>query len=388
MAHSQSTYSQASSVNQSTAINQTSTIQPYSAMDHGLMIVSVSGIAVFLTGFNIFTIVIFLADRKLRKLTSSYPIISFLVGSTIQGMFSAPTYIAKKLVGKENLATFLCDFYRFPYILCEHSMKFSLMIVGIDRLLAIKMPFKYTDSMTKKKMIILLVISWIITISIDVIPFSHGHPESECKYHITRIWGLIVILLYNFLPFCVIIICYGWIWRLAATMTFKDKKLQESLRQANDDIPNDTSNLQSIPLETTPFKETPQQSPSKGSLKQRLSRRASRRAQTVRYAFEMKATKTSLMILAVYVVCWGPLGVFYTIDHFCHNCLSDDDNIHMSRTRMSMKLLCFFSSLIAPLVYCWRMSHFKRRVGSIFCTEVSLAKDKNLLKSTPSSDSY
>ena len=331
-------------------------------MDDVLMIFIVIAIAVLFTGFNVFTIIIFVGDRKMRSLTSSYPIISFLLGSAIQGLLAAPTYIAKKLEHPEHLPYFICDLYRFPYFFCGHSMKFSLMIVSIDRLLAIRFPYNYRESITKFRMILALVITWVVTVLIDIIPFLQGHVETECLYHPTRVWGLTVICVFNFLPFCVIIVCYGWIWALAASITFQDKRIQDSLHQHQSQ-----PYIDNYELKGNANKSGESCSHEKQPLKNNISTKSSRAIKNVRYAFEMKATKTSLMILGVYVVCWGPLGIFFTIDHFCHNCLSDDPNIHMSRTRMAIKLMCFSSSVIAPLVYCWRMNQFLRRAKSICC---------------------
>ena len=81
----------------------------------------------------------------------------------------------------------------------------------------------------------------------------------------------------------------------------------------------------------------------------------------IRFVLEMKATKRTLVLFAVYMLCWGPLGIFYMIDHFCYNCLSNRDNL--KTTRAVIKLLCFASSLLAPLVYCWWNHKFRKTAG-------------------------
>ena len=77
----------------------------------------------------------------------------------------------------------------------------------------------------------------------------------------------------------------------------------------------------------------------------------------LRLAWELKATKTSLILLVVYILCWGPLGMLYMIDHFCKNCISG--NRHSASDRFIVKIVSFLSSFFLPIVYCWRTKEFR-----------------------------
>ena len=79
---------------------------------------------------------------------------------------------------------------------------------------------------------------------------------------------------------------------------------------------------------------------------------------SLKFTFEIKATKTSLGIVAVYMVCWLPMGIFYMADHFCHNCISNQKRLKDGRR--AVKLLAFSSSLLAPLIYCWWNDEFRK----------------------------
>ena len=82
----------------------------------------------------------------------------------------------------------------------------------------------------------------------------------------------------------------------------------------------------------------------------------------VRMAWEMKATKTSVMLLIVYLLCWAPLGILYMIDHICRNCISNDPGSETNR--FVVKVISFASSLLLPLVYCWRTKEFRHELAN------------------------
>ena len=66
-------------------------------MDDNVILFIAILLAFFLTVFNFSTIMIALVDRKIRRRASSYPVISFLLASTFQGMFAAPIYAYKHM---------------------------------------------------------------------------------------------------------------------------------------------------------------------------------------------------------------------------------------------------------------------------------------------------
>ena len=103
-------------------------------------------IGLVLALFNLAGVAITLVDRKLRGRVSNYPIVSFLVASTLQGAFAAPIYFYKQMEHTEHLSGWLCDLSRTSYYLCHHLVKVSFIIVSFDRLLSIKFHFKYQVS--------------------------------------------------------------------------------------------------------------------------------------------------------------------------------------------------------------------------------------------------
>ena len=91
---------------------------------------------------------------------------------------------------------------------------------------------------------------------------------------------------------------------------------------------------------------------------------AEQQQNNITFIVEMKATKTSLVLIATYIVCWAPLGIFYMVDHFCEYCYSAKEEL--SELRTSIKILAFASSFLAPAVYCWWNKEFRKSAKLLF----------------------
>lgn len=307
--------------------------------------------AIILLFFNFLSLFVLLVTPKLRHRVSNIPVISFLIGSALQGAIPAPFYIYKILAHRSgNEPGWICDVYRFQYIFCTHIMEVSIMILAFERLCAVRFPFRYPALLTRRNLSAVLGIAWITTSIIDLLPFLNPKDVAgdHCTYIPTATWGLCVIIVYNITPCITVFVCYGVIWRTAYRFALTDRKRSESLRftqQCNlidkDDTTGGGGNFNK---ETLSPKHSYQKS--------------------LKFTLEIKATKTSLAIVAVFLICWLPMGIFYMADHFCHNCISDNEEI--KHARRAVKLLAFSSSLLTPLVYCWWNKEFREQARIVF----------------------
>ena len=329
-------------------------LQQHDTMDDSLIYIIVALTAATLLFFNVVSLFVMLATPRLRRRVSNLPVISFLIGSAIQGAIPAPLYIYKILAHRSgNEPGWLCDVYRFQYIFCVHIMEISIMILSMERLWAIKFPLTFPKYLKRKNLIFILGSAWFITIIIDTLPFFKRNKDGNdnCTYVPDASWGLCVIIFYNILPFVAVVGCYAVIWKVAYAFAIKDQRRAESLNfnqyQQNGSLINDNSDAG-------------------GDVGAGKCRNRSKQSyqKVLRLTLEIKATKTSLAIAAVFLVCWLPMGIFYMADHFCHNCISEDSSFKMARR--IVKILAFSSSLLAPLVYCWWSETFRKSAKRMF----------------------
>ena len=324
-------------------------------MDDPLVYLLVISTAIVLLFFNIVSLFVLLVTPKLRRRVSNLPIISFLVGSALQGAIPAPLYIYKVLAHRSgNEPGWLCDVYRFQYIFCVHIMEASIMILALERLWAIKFPLRFSKLLKRRNVGYLLGSAWFVTLIIDLLPFfkSGRRNNDNCTYVPTPSWGLCVIIFFNIVPFVTVVVCYTVIWKVAFSFAIKDQRRAESLNfnQHHSCLLNNRSD-DGTNTTTTDGHEDCCHNKVRTSSKQSYHK-------VLKFTLEIKATKTSLAIAAVFLICWLPMGIFYMADHFCRNCISDDSAFKLARR--IVKILAFSSSLLTPLVYCWWNKAFRK----------------------------
>lgn len=307
----------------------------------------VFAVGFILAMFNIVTIVLALTNPRLCGQLWNYITVSFLVATLIQGLIPVPFYTFKKL--SNYTPDWLCDTYRMTYFYCSHVVKFSLLLLSFERLIAIKYPFKHVKIVTKKRIILVISIMWVITFFVDIYPFLSS-ANGDCHYNPSRVWGLGVIIGYNIIPFCLIVTNYLIIWRIAAKFEYEDKRREYNLakQDSNEDESNDTRTNKN------------------------------KRFCFIKFAVEIKATKRTLILILIYVVCWGPLGIAYMIDHFCNSCISKKNSYKMFRA--ILKYLCFSSSLLTPLGYCWLNKTYRKHAASVSKKILSFSEKRTLSK--------
>lgn len=291
-------------------------------MEETTAVFLVTIIALFGSGFSLFTLMVILLDLKMRERPSSVPVVSFLLAASIQGALAFPMYIYRK-ISDNHSANGVCDLYRVPYFFCGHILTMSLLCISIDRLIVILRPFLYQQHISSRRFCFVIICSWIVTGLIDVVPFvAHSDYSDDCFYNPNRDWGIIVIVFYIIIPLIAITVSYLIIWKKAVSITLQEQKLTRSQSQSRQQ--NESEHV--------------------------------RKAKNFS-VMEMKATKTSVVLIATYILCWGPLGIFYMVDNFCHNCYSSRNELSGFRT--GIKILALTSSFTTPVVYCWWNKEFR-----------------------------
>jgi hypothetical protein len=157
-------------------------------------------------------------------------------------MIAAPVYVYKKLIHPQNVTPWLCDLSRVSFFICGHTMKISLLVISFDRMLAIKYPCQYSKNVCKRNILIILILLWLLTLGVDMMPLSGTKPTWEdCLYVPTRAWGLSVIIAYNIVPFCITAVNYAVIWIVALRLAHTDKIREDSLLRRNVERPSKNS---------------------------------------------------------------------------------------------------------------------------------------------------
>ena len=253
---------------------------------------------------NLFCILNIIFSKHLRR-ASHVAVCSLLFAHLIQGLVAIPSYAMKRAeIGHERV---VCDTFRFSYLLTNYAACISLLLVTLDRLVAVLYPLKYNVHATMKKMMHILCLCWFYVLCLCVIPFFNTKVKGSCSYSPSEEWTVFMLTFNTFIPFVVIFISYKLIFSKA-----------------------------------------------KKPVKMRNTEKC-RRCQS-----QKKTLKTTVLIVASYIFCWGPSFVYYFLQAICKACLADlyrRENTEKIITFL-MKLLTFINGIFAPLVYCFLNTNF------------------------------
>lgn len=170
-------------------------------------------------------------------------------------------------------------------------------------------------------MLVAISVETVIVVIADLLPFANTGTDHECAYTPWPSWSITVIVVTVLLPIVFLTLTYAWVWLIA-------------FRVADDQCSRKCDE--------------------RTSLKNKISARVCK-------IIELRATKTATLLVGVFVLCWGPIAVYYMVENLCDNCITmlfdkDAQNV----VSFSVKVFSFISSILSPFVYCWRTREFQR----------------------------
>lgn len=267
--------------------------------------------SILVTILNLFCITVIAYTKRLHK-TTHMAVTSLLIAHALQGLLVIPSYAIKR--AKIMRDHRVCDSFRFTYFLTNYASCLSLLVISLDRCFGVTFPLKYKVSITPKRMISVLSAVWVYVLSLCLIPFA-PNDDPKCRYHTNKAWTLTMLLGHTMVPFFIILCCYMIIF----------SKVKNVLR----------------------VRRTQHE----------------RCARTIATRRQWNKSKTTIIIVACYIVCWGPSFVYYTTLMLCPKnvCFTQEYLESKSEEYVTffMKFLTFADGIIAPLLYCFNNQSFR-----------------------------
>ena len=110
---------------------------------------------------NVLVLVSFFVDRQIRHPTN-YFIFSLAVSDFLIGFISMPFLTLAIYKNKWVLGSFLCDIWlSLDYTVCLASI-YTVLLITVDRFCSVKIPTKYRNWRTEKRIVILVLLTWLI----------------------------------------------------------------------------------------------------------------------------------------------------------------------------------------------------------------------------------
>ncbi|XP_065674732.1 beta-2 adrenergic receptor-like [Hydra vulgaris] len=276
------------------------------------------------TTINAGCLIIIKKSKKMLTIPSVHFIVNLLVVDLLQGMFVIPIYAIKKIkIQSKFWDNFVCDSFRFLYMITYYMSIFCVLLIALDRYIATAFIFKYRALIKIKTVRIITIASWIYVTTLCLIPFyktpsQHitNQESDSCIYRPSNAWTITMLILNCFIPYLVILFFYSCIF----------KHIQNIENQSGRDSREDKS----------------------------LSDNA------------RNVLKIAVLVSICYAICWTPSVIYYVLSKFClNNCFSNNlkNSYGQSKIEFAIKYVGFLNSLRAPIIYCLTIKEYRLKLS-------------------------
>lgn len=260
---------------------------------------------------NSFAIILILIRQNLRRKLSNKFLCSLLFVHLIFGIFDlifgfTMMYNEKEIVNVSNMKERIQNHALDCITSIVISLFLNLMLVTIDRLAAIKYPFKYIKVSTKHGILVLVII-WLVSLSYIPISIACEHP---------RVSADIVTFTLTIVSFLTLAISNGIVYNIV-------RKQIKEISKTIIEVPNKTGiNSQ------------------KESLQQQ----------------KLKSFYICLVMVLSFIIFWTPIIIFDFLKFY------DQDVVLFGRIAV---FIVFFNSIADPIIYCMMNHELKSEIRKV-----------------------
>ncbi|CAB4026268.1 dopamine D2-like receptor [Paramuricea clavata] len=276
--------------------------------------------------------------RRLQKV-SNYFLVSLAVSDILVVLLAIPFRIYFELNTEWQLGEHACRFWIFMDLLCSTASIVNLSIISVDRYLALSQSLRYLTILTVSRCRILIAAVWGFSFTLAAFSLHTWSSDGKFIYtqfcqNIDKLYYIVSTILGIIIPLIILIVLYCLVFKIALEQRVK--------------IMNNNYN-------------TPRGC-EVGEQAERLRSRQSRAPTSPRrFAIrELKATKTLMIVVGAFLVCWLPLFVLMIMQQFVPQYI----NSLPRKTQEILGLLFLytlpqFNSCLNPYIYTFHNSEFR-----------------------------
>ncbi|CAF1290302.1 unnamed protein product [Rotaria sp. Silwood1] len=190
---------------------------------------------------NILVLVSFFVDRQIRHPTN-YFIFSLAVSDFLIGFISMPFLTLAVYKNKWVLGSFLCDIWlSLDYTVCLASI-YTVLLITVDRFCSVKIPTKYRNWRTEKRIIFLVLLTWVVPAFIffaSTMGFplyskkpNLSKPDLQCdvQWNKNAYFNLGLTIGYFWVTLLIMFTLYFFIYQVASAL---EKRSQENAKKVS-----------------------------------------------------------------------------------------------------------------------------------------------------------
>ena len=274
---------------------------------------SLSGLAA-VTG-NVVALWLFYKHESLRTISNRF-LASLSIADVLVGLVIDPYWIVIRCWNSRRVQRKLFMITKMLWIHTTAATTLNSCCVSIDRFIAIRFPFRYQDSLTKRRCFAVIILVWFISLSLPFLMFSRERKDRKELFEFITITICLV-------PLLVVSFCYILIFKLAR------KQFRRILETTN--IPDSGENIR------------------------------------VRVVQNLKAIKTVGFVLSACIITWMPSVVLQLVTFYY---IEEAKRCRLRKIKFVVspwvEAIAFTSSAINPLIYYFRNSDFRRAFRRTF----------------------
>ena len=271
-------------------------------------------ILLFLFVGNFITLLVMLLNRRIRTIPNMF-VASLALSDLLIGVLGAgPSALPVLVTSSDLFNDTFCQFQGYIAITLAVASIYTLVLMAVNRYYRIVKPAKYRRYFTKKKTTIMILVSWLSSLSAPLPYFLSGHKMVFHPFKLFRVPKIIAVLGISGTVClgisCVIILyCY---FRIFKTVRHHNNNFRPP------DNPVNTINVE-----------------------------------------EVKVARTLFITVVFFILCWAPVMVIVDTIH--------EKWIFSREAYLAYSFLAVFSSALNPLIYGVLNKSFRKDYLKVLC---------------------
>ncbi|KAA3680669.1 uncharacterized protein DEA37_0014233 [Paragonimus westermani] len=313
--------------------------------------------------------------ERLRQIQTNIFLVSLALADCLVALLVMPFNASMSLMdGRWIYGRWFCDIFNANDVLFSTASILHLCCISTERYIAVISPLNYERKMTKKRIAIMLSVTWILSILISYVPISLGiytTPEylnrttllyDTCEFVVNPYYAIISSATSFWIPSFVMIAVYIRVFiearkqephMLSASPMLSVEPRTQTRMASNFSLSTTTLNL------TVP----------RANFKQDMGREETQEQQKIRR--ENKAAKTLGIIMGAFLICWSPFFLWYTSTNICGGYQFCP---YPSIIGEILFWIGYFNSTLNPIIYAFYNRSFRRSFKVILCCQKRQSK--------------